>query len=73
MLNVPINLDKFCASAAVSDLVTLISHVANRCAEDPKYDRRAIISAIEENVSENGRRLIGELAGCIYARRDDSR
>jgi hypothetical protein len=72
-VNTSINLeaDKLCAAMDIGDVVALISYAANYYAEKKPgdvNDRRIMISQIEDNLSENGRRLIGELAGCVYGR-----
>lgn len=63
--------DKLCASMDIGDVVALISYAANYYAEKKPgdvNDRRIMIDRIETHLSENGRRLIGEIAGCIYSR-----
>lgn len=58
----------------IGDVVGLISYAANYYAEKKPTDvndRRIMIDRIETHLSENGRRLIGELAGCIYSRTRD--
>ena len=60
-----------CASMDIGDVVALISYAANYYADrrpGDVNDRRIMIDRIETHLSENGRRLIGEIAGCIYSR-----
>lgn len=66
-----IEADKLCASMDIGDVVALITYAANYYAEKKPHDvndRRIMIDRIETHLSENGRRLIGEIAGCIYSR-----
>lgn len=66
-----LEVDDLCDSMGMEDLVGLISHVANVFADKRSgdfRDRRHVIETIEDHLSEAGRRFIGELAGCIYAR-----
>ena len=68
---IKIEADKLCAAMDIADVVSLISYAANYYAEKKPHDvndRRIMISQIEDRLSENGRRLIGELAGCVYGR-----
>jgi hypothetical protein len=68
---IKIEADKLCAAMDIADVVSLISYAANYYAEKKPRDvndRRIMISQIEDRLSENGRRLIGELAGCVYGR-----
>ena len=68
---IKIEADALCACMDIGDVVALISYAANYYAEKKPgdvNDRRIMISQIEDNLSENGRRLIGELAGCVYGR-----
>lgn len=68
---IEIEADKLCASMDIGDVVALISYAANYYAEKKPgdfNDRRIMIDRIETHLSENGRRLIGEIAGCIYSR-----
>lgn len=68
---IEIEADKLCASMDIGDVVALISYAANYYAEKKQgdvNDRRIMISQNELHLSENGRRLIGEIAGCIYSR-----
>ena len=68
---IEIEADKLCASMDIGDVVDLISYAANYYAEKKPgdvNDRRIMIDRIETHLSENGRRLIGEIAGCIYSR-----
>lgn len=68
---IKIEADKLCAAMDIADVVSLISYAANYYAEQRPgdvNDRRIMISQIENKLSENGRRLIGELAGCVYGR-----
>jgi len=69
---IKIEADALCACMDIGDVVALISYAANYYAEkkpNDVNDRRIMISRIENHLSENGRRLIGELAGCVYGRR----
>lgn len=68
---IEIEADVLCASMDIGDVVALISYAANYYAEKKPgdvNDRRIMIDRIETHLSENGRRLIGEIAGCIYSR-----
>jgi hypothetical protein len=68
---IKIEADKLCAAMDIADVVALISYAANYYAEKKPgdvNDRRIMIDRIETHLSENGRRLIGEIAGCIYSR-----
>ena len=68
---IKIEADALCASMNIGDVVALISYAANYYAEKKPgdvNDRRIMIDQIETHLSENGRRLIGEIAGCIYSR-----
>lgn len=68
---IKIDADQLCAAMDIGDVVALISYAANYYAEkkpNDVNDRRIMIGKIEGNLSEYGRRLIGELAGCIYGR-----
>jgi len=68
---IKIEADVLCASMDIGDVVALISYAANYYAEKKPgdvNDRRIMIDRIETHLSENGRRLIGEIAGCIYSR-----
>jgi hypothetical protein len=69
---IDIDADELCAAMDISDVVALISYAANYYAEkkpNDVHDRRIMIGQIEAHLSENGRRLIGELAGCVFGRR----
>lgn len=68
---IKIDADELCAAMDIGDVVALISYAANYYAERKPgdlNDRRIMIDQIELHLSENGRRLIGEIAGCIYSR-----
>ena len=68
---IKIEADNLCASMDIGDVVAMISYAANYYAEKKPgdvNDRRIMIDQIETHLSENGRRLIGEIAGCIYSR-----
>jgi hypothetical protein len=63
--------DDICESLSIGELVGLISYAANYFAEKKPgdfHDRRFAIEQIDDHLSENGRRFIGELAGCVYAK-----